>query len=184
MQTVPRAELWAAIVAVRCSSGDIVYVTDHLNLFKRWADRKVVVPGCRNQDLWHLFWQAIRSHDGRVDIRWTKSHTTAEDVLGGQTSVQDHTGNEAADTLAGLGADMHQVAAEQVTQLRKHDGLALQVMKRLVAVNIEAVQASKGPGLDQGPRRPPSGARVRRCPLGELVRRSTHSLEHSNSGSR
>ena len=179
-QTVPRAELWAAIVAIRCTSGDIVYVTDHLNLYRRWALKKGLVPRGTNQDLWHLFWQAIRLHDGLVTIRWTRSHTTADDVLSGQTSVQDHTGNESADTLAGLGAGMHQPDPSLIDQVRKHDGLALQVIKRLVAVNIEAVQASKGLGPDQGPGRPPRGARARGCPLGELVRRSTHSLKHSN----
>ena len=180
LQTVPRAELWAAIVSIRRSRGDIVYVTDHLNLFTRWENRQVVVTGSANQDLWHQFWCAIREHDGQVGVRWTKSHTTAEHILSGQTTVQDHTGNEVADTLAGLGADMHQLEGDQVREIRKLDGLALQVMRRLVAVNIEAIQASKGLGPDQGPERRPCGTRARRRPLGELVRVSSHSLKRSN----
>ena len=158
-------------MAIRRSTGDIAYVTDHLNLFTRWEDRKVEVHGSANQVLWHLFWRAIREHEGQVGVRWTKNHTTAEHILSGQTTVQDHTGNEVA---------MRQLEGDQVSDIRKLDGLALQVMRRLVAVNIGAIRFSKGLGPDQGPERRPCGTRVGTRPLGELVRRSSHSLKRSN----
>ena len=182
LQTVPRAELWAAIVAINISTGNIEFVTDHLKIYQRWAAKKVFVPGSRNQDLWHQFWQAIDEHDGDVKIRCTKSHTSGDDVLAGITNVQDHTGNEAADALAGIGAEMHCLSTEHVSEVQKIDEQALKVLKRLVAINIEAVNAAKALGPDLSPPKQPKGERLGRCPLGVLVQRSTHKLQSSRSG--
>eukprot|EP00972_Heterocapsa_arctica_P105085 15483901-Heterocapsa_arctica.AAC.1 len=63
---------------------------------------------------------------------------------------------------------MNQLDQDVVESVIKGDGLALQVIKRMVAINLEAMEATRGQGLDQRPTRQLKGRRLRGCPLGAL----------------
>ena len=54
LQTVPRAELWAAIVAIKHSQESMVFYTDHLLIFRKWKLGPSSTAKSKNQDLWQL----------------------------------------------------------------------------------------------------------------------------------
>ena len=145
-QTVPRAELNAAIMALkRCR-----YATKPIRL---WVDCKGILDGFEagennipqtNVDLWKGLWAVVHEIRVKVEMRkvW-RAHATVEDHAVGLLSTLEFFGNAAVDRLAGHAAAEHQVSELIKEQLDQVDGRAWNIQTRLVEAQLAHAKAYK-----------------------------------------
>lgn len=148
-QTVPRAELFAAIAGVEGQC----WQTDDQS-FSAWTvDAKYVSEGWARKDTTRKssfgrsfgagantdLWQAIEAPGVEARLpapKWVKSHCTLEDVCAGKLSFEDYFGNGMADVAAGVAADFvavpDQIAKVATRELR---------IAFLVAIRIGIIEA-------------------------------------------
>jgi hypothetical protein len=73
VQTIPRGELQAATIALAHTKGDVRLLTDAAYVVKGFAKGPEGQHEC-HADLWHEFWQAVKSRSGSVVVHKIKSH--------------------------------------------------------------------------------------------------------------
>eukprot|EP00973_Karenia_brevis_P076886 10678285-Karenia_brevis.AAC.1 len=73
--------------------------------------------------------------DREVTVRKVDAHISDEDFIRGARDIadEDFVGNKYADVLAGKGAALHQVSPTEVRNTASADGMAVNILKRLVA---------------------------------------------------
>ena len=144
-QTVPRAELWAGIMAQDASkasevAGTIETLSDSLYYVKGAADvsKSADVTERKNADLWEA-WLDVQSPTHAV--RKVKAHAEAE-VLSGDITVRDYLQNALADAAADAYADViiDKLAWQHV---ERAEGIAYLVAMRLAVLEREAREAMK-----------------------------------------
>ncbi len=149
--TVPRAELWAAILAVRGAPPgstvalriDAAYVVKGL---RSSACREALAFGT-NGDLWNLLLDTIQQRALQVEPHKVKADAEKQ-VLLGEVELQHFLGNVLADAGAGAAAEnaVNNLVAQDVSQW---EGRAFLIAKRLAA--IEAGIWSSAPCLVPAP---------------------------------
>ena len=148
LQTVPRAEHYAALRAVQVAAHPAEIVSDHLSLVKtgRQLSSLCELGASRQASIW----RQIRHDLGQSEspnFRWTSAHRSLDDVLPlGAAEVFDFVGNEWADYFAKLGSQSHAVPQVLVDvhksrlQVARKDGEAFAWMVQAAARKAEQLQ--------------------------------------------
>jgi hypothetical protein len=156
--TVPRAELWAAILAVRSASvgstlaihPDALYV--HRGIIAP-ADGKKRLESGRNGDLWTLLFSAVREKNVKLLSRRVSSHLDGEMVLAGEVNITDFVGNLLADIGAGIPTDGSGHAAES-RYMEMWEARAFLVARRLAIIEAQIWQRGEMLVPEPAPREP------------------------------
>ena len=175
-QTVPRAELYAMVVAVENTNP-----CHELHIF---SDSKINVDlydkgtgGClnaENSDLWDRMWRAIAGRTAVLRISWVKAHCTIEQLSRGETTEEHFVGNAVADALAAVAAHAAQVPfAEAEAYL-----WAVHVTKRLQQRHIKILTLQ-----GKRPKAVPKASRLQEPDaFASAVLRSNHVIQLSEAG--
>ena len=128
-QTNNRAELTAALAAVRSHAGPVEVRSDSQYVVSQAAQllRGEKVHPKANVDLWKEMEQEIGARQSSdLVFTWVKAHTTLRDVEKGRTTAQNKCGNDAADALASAAAQQHEAPAGLMAaaQRRKRHAVA------------------------------------------------------------
>ena len=117
VQTVYRAELFAALVALEVFRGDLEIVSDCKGVVdeaERIRAGGKVSPTSKHTDLWARYRDALKAHGIRqVLVRWVPSH---EEEGSDRISPDDKAGNDHADRLANAHAKLIGPTARQGKQ--------------------------------------------------------------------
>ena len=150
-QTVPRAELTAAIRVLDNISGepglvelmsDCAYVVKGFRKVKDSKGNKKTWPK-GNRDLWEELVEAMKEKEEvgfTVSIDKVKAHADLVDIMVGRISWADFSGNCMADAFAAEAAAMHAVKREENKRIREVDEQAWQIQDRIIATTIDAMQ--------------------------------------------
>jgi hypothetical protein len=152
-QTVPRAELAAAEFAVKIITSEDPLPFDRT--LELHADCSLVCRGLEKGEghclasptlasAWGPLWAALRASGGALCIKPVKVRAHSDKTRAAfQQQEPHHTfGNMVADTLAGRGAAMHELAEKPAYQARAIDDKARLVMRRLVAITLQDAAAN------------------------------------------
>ena len=141
LQTVPRAELFAGIMALEilnlygvAGPGAVVIFSDNqcfVDLANSDRSRSLATG---NADLWQRYWTAFDFLRVEVDIRKVKAHLTAVDVWAGRATWRQYIGNSAADALAGEAAKRCAIKPAIIDSYVKMNEVGRLVRERLMAV--------------------------------------------------
>ena len=134
VQSVPRAELYAAVQAIEgCSSADITLVSDN-KYFVDGTDKEWRKVQCApHADLWQRWFEAVELKSS-VTVHKVKSHGTAEEIKSGLIPWDYYVGNAYADVLANEGAARAAVPDALAAEVHALDSMAWQIQSRLVAI--------------------------------------------------
>ena len=105
-------------------------------------DRSFSAVGA-NGDLWDEYFATIHDNNLSVQLFKIKSHLTFNDILAGEISVQDFTGNEAADAFAKRGAQIWAVPPEEKREINVLRRQAWRVGMRLAYAVGDVVEKHK-----------------------------------------
>ena len=183
IQSVGRAELFAAIRILEMTEGQMVLWTDYKALVTGYEKGRNYTIGCsRMADLWYRFWAAVDARPGGpqyVTIKKIKAHQSLAAVREGSApcTLRQWLGNRKADSLARIGADEHAVSDEVVKRVKLHTEMATLFLRRMLVVMKHV--------LDSAPQTPPRPKRIakrekwprRRERLKANLRASGHDLE-------
>ena len=118
-QSVGCAEIFAAAMAIRHAEPlqHLIIATDYDRLVKGWHKGLYAYTGPRSKcaEAWKVFW--AQTTDFGVDyisVRKVPAHRPFADVGRGIITFSDWIGNQQADEMARLGADLHPDNAEVV----------------------------------------------------------------------
>ena len=140
IQSVGRAELYAAIRLLETTAGQLVLWTDYKSLVDGFARGRRYTLGCsRMADLWARLWEAVDARPGgaeHVQIKKIKAHQSLASVRAGAAdcSMQQWLGNRQADILARRGADEHKLPDEVVSRVELHTRMATLFLRRMIIV--------------------------------------------------
>ncbi len=148
--TVPRAELWAAILAARSApqGGSVALQIDAAYVVKGMApNRQASLCAGANGDLWCLLIATIQQRSLSVTATKVKAHAESQ-VLVGTVEMEDFLGNALADAGAGAAAEVavNTVEAQEASLWQER---AFLVARRLAI--IEASLWQEGPRLVPAP---------------------------------
>ena len=175
VQRVGRAELVAVTQLLATTAGPM----------KVWVDYQAVVDGftrgpthtmtSRMADLWVEFWDALEARPGgkaAISIAKVKAHV-AEDVARQQGCIRTWHGTRLADIQAGMGADLHQIPANVVKQVKLHTEMADLFLRRMAVIlsSVVELDADKVPGPERIPK-----WKLRRRALTRAILYSGHQL--------
>ena len=153
--TVPRAELWAAIMAARATP---MHGTLSLRIDASYVVTGMRDSGCHqartkgsNGDLWCVLFDTIQSRQLCVEPVKVKAHAESQ-VLLGQVDVEDYAGNLLADAGAGV------IAEDAVETVAAHDVSLWETRAFLTAKRLAVIEASL---WGDGPRMVPAPAPLR-----------------------
>jgi len=140
-QTVPRAELYAVIMAVEHTNGPIQVYSDCKYVVDGYHRGKDSTIHGSNGDLWVRLWAACAARAcGEVKLTKVKAHTSQADEDTGLITRFHREGNEYSDKYAGLGAQLNQVPQECIDRVHAVDLKAKWVIRRLLAINMACVK--------------------------------------------
>ena len=90
-QTVPRAELYAVLVAVERSdpAAALTVVSDSEVNVKLYAKGELATANAANHDLWTRLWNAKHRRSASLTIKWCKGHADGEHLAKGIISHID-----------------------------------------------------------------------------------------------
>ena len=116
--------------------------SDYLPLVKSFRQPRAQVLATSNMtDLWVRIWAALDDRSpGRIEILWTKSHSTAQQRAQHAIDSDEHFLNWCADFFAGWAAREGGPTSEQVDLTSFVDRIASAVLDRLLAIHREVVQ--------------------------------------------
>ena len=155
VQTVPRAEITAALNLLRTlqgSPGDIHMVSDCKLVVDGFAEKMntTTVEAARrfpcsdaNQDLWQevVDMTAARTKKGyRTWITKVKAHVEEFHILADIVSWDDFVGNEFADAFAKIGAEINQLEKSEVDRVKQVDREAWTIQSRIIVTNMDALK--------------------------------------------
>lgn len=133
--TVPRAELWAAVLSARAAPHgssitlrvDATYVVNGMK-----PDRQEILRRGGNGDLWTMLIDTIRRRSLDIVAEKVKGHAEKQ-VLQGLVTLEEFLGNVLADAGAGAAAEfaIPQLAAQDVSQWQ---GRAFLIARRLAII--------------------------------------------------
>jgi ribonuclease HI len=170
LQSVPRAELRAAVEIARCTSGSLDVWTDCSYVHKGIAE---IATRCRHgsshADLWCELRAEIR---GGLSFHKVKAHATEGHFATKETNGLAYVANEMADALANLGAKEHQYPRGAVEQVHAADARAGAVLNHLLAVGGFLAEQ----GLEKQPKRPV--ARRKACVVRLLAQATAGTTHH------
>ena len=141
--TVPRAELWAAVLSAQAAphGGDWLLRSDAAYVVKGIHAHGVTqsLKEGQNGDLWTLLDDTLRRRSLRVQVAKVKSHAEKQ-VLAGRLGVEDFIGNLLADAGAGIAAEssVDGLAAQHASLWETR---AFLIAKRLAVLEAEAWEA-------------------------------------------
>ena len=148
---VPRAELWAAILAARAATAgqritiqvDAAYVVKGLS----GKTNQMALKAGSNGDLWTALLDLVQAKSLDIHVCKVKSHAEIQ-VLLGEVSLEAFLGNVLADAGAEVAAEnaVHSHAAQDLSQW---EGITFLVARRLAV--IEASLWDEGPRLVPAP---------------------------------
>ena len=149
VQTVPRAELTAAVETLRAVEGlggDVELVSDCKSVTDGFQSRKADgrQKSGANLDLWDELMELIekRKLDGfEVKVRKIRAHVTEWHVEAGLIDWPDFVGNEFADAHAKAAAVLRQIPRKRAKEVGEVDKLARSIQSQIIATNIDAIAA-------------------------------------------
>ena len=141
-QTVPRAELTAALQAIKRSdpSAPLHLISDAAYFVGGWRKGKHQCTQEKNDDLWSQIGQAVKERNASTLVSKVKSHPTKEDMAEAEHPMRWFLGNAIADAMAQRGADLIALDNEAVQEVIATDAAARRILRRLVATTILAQQ--------------------------------------------
>ena len=132
-QTVPRAELYAAIQALEVAELPEVTLFSDCKYFVDYSSKEPsLLRSAANGDLWDDYLKLTEHRT--VNVVKVKAHCTIEDVRNGIIQWEHYIGNSYADVLAGEGASRGQVSQVIVDEIASLDTMAWRIQDRLVAI--------------------------------------------------
>ena len=137
-QTVPRAELTAACLALEANrSPHLTLIVDASYIIRGFMRGPRNLARFSNPDLWARFWAAVQKRGGRDTLTFekVKSHLTAPEILMGVSPYGSVVLNHAADAFADLASAEVQLPPAIVQEYRTADQRVWAVQKRLLAAN-------------------------------------------------
>ena len=145
-QTVPRAELRAAIEAVAGTVGPVDIFTD-CGMLVRGAARPMS-QWCdgANCDLWLELYTAVSNHRGSVDFIKVKAHDDGTLMRQGRQSPFAFFGNCLVDRLASQGAQQHELPEGWAATVGLVDAKARVVQERLLHISLACTEYNELPG--------------------------------------
>ena len=161
-QTAQRAEVTAAVAALRITDARVQLVTDS-RLVSDGVSR--IASGAspvewRHADLWEVLAGPIRA--GRFRARWVPAHKTAEEYRAARRPESDRLGNAAADQAAGGAAAARAPPPDVVAQRRRQLEDLGQAQRVLAFVELAALRANHEPRGNGRPRVRRTWAGIRR----------------------
>jgi len=158
IQSVPAAETWAFLIALRFAVPPLTFCTDCMFVVQQFraGPADSIAASRSHADIWRLIWARI--HDLGVEsitVEWVKAHTTKKSVELGRTSSRDKLGNDMADELAKKGARLHVIDRQIANKYDRCRKLQAIVAKY---IGIIRYNISLHPIVDAAPVR---GARTR-----------------------
>ena len=142
VQTVPRAELYALqfILSEAIPGSNIEFVTDNKKNCEMFNKGPIAAARSANHDLFKLVFLCISSNHLQVTVRWMPSHL--QDKLRADEhfqipdgiSLNDVTGNQWADDLAGQSATSYELPLNITTPYLYYKNLTRRIQKRLVVI--------------------------------------------------
>ena len=133
-QSVPRAEVYAAVYAIEnCDSEVITLISDNQYFVDTSAKSFKHVQCAANADLWERYFDA-KAIKKEVTVIKVKSHGSCEDVTSGAIPWRHYVGNAYADILANEGAERAAVPYAVVAEVKSLDALAWAIQSRLVEI--------------------------------------------------
>ena len=114
-QTVPRAELHAILLVATLTKDTpepVTVATDALGVYQTFG-RPALWSEHENADLWIALRRTLQGRAAPFYLRWTKSHAINNAKFRRDYDIgwADIVANEAADALAGLGAELNAMLA-------------------------------------------------------------------------
>ncbi len=137
-QTVPRAEAWAAALALHSAADDrtVTIGIDASYVEKGILQRRNLAHG-ENGDIWTLVFSRMDARAGRTEVLNITSHLEDE----GPASIKDSglhwrhiVGNSIADEAATIGEEHIRPCADMAESLRLNEGYVYRVVKRLAVI--------------------------------------------------
>jgi ribonuclease HI len=162
VQTAQRAEVTAALAAVRAVSQPIELVTDSRYVVRSLAS--IAAGACPAEWLHADVWTQLVPHarQGRIRARWTPANKSAEEYARRGLLEEDRAGNAAADKNCGDAAEARLPPAV-IVQQRMECVEALGQAQRVIAfTELAALRANHGNGVAAVPRIKRRWADVRR----------------------
>ncbi len=136
-QSAPRAELFAALWALRHAGGPLTLVSDCEGLVKGWAQQQQQLQQPRRgplADIWREIDRCRNELHFHASVRWVPGHTGHDDVQAGRVQQCDSDGSRLADQLAKAGATVHAVSRETARWVERVDDMAGRMLRLLVCI--------------------------------------------------
>ena len=136
---MPRAELWAAIVAARTAPDqhsltlgvDAAYVVKGMGN----PSARARLSSGKNGDLWSALWELVQRKSLQINARKVKAHGENA-VLQGKMELQDYLGNLLADCGAGAAAE-NAVDTCVAQHISEWETRAFLIAKRLAVIEAD-----------------------------------------------
>ena len=151
-----RCELFALILALHLTAGDVVIATDCASVLRRakFLQSQNFLWDCtfqfENPDLWEMFLDVARKHDGNIQFVKVKAHTNGHT---GQCPVLT-AGNEEVDALAKATAKA--LSSKLVVEFQPYLERAVAVQAHLIATLVSRTNACQLAPFDEDDK-PPAG---------------------------
>ena len=143
-QTVPRGELRALEIAIRWTTGYIIFVTDCESVAKGWWDGSYHQPSGPQADIWREISDHL-TRQGRdastIIVLQVPSHLEGAEIIQRKIPTWLIEGNEAADCLADEAASEARVPEAERTRVVRVEKKALLVRRRLLRVALRTIRA-------------------------------------------
>ena len=158
-QTVPRAERYAGLWAIKVAPQGVEICSDHLSFVREGSAWDEELAGARglHADIWREIMKRTEGQD-RPKFKWVPAHRELGDVIASpQREIEDCLGNLWADFFAKVGSTMHKVADTMVMAEKAH----ITKCKKTWNFLARAVQIfGKAASVAQDPPRPPRIVKV------------------------
>ena len=151
-----RCELFALILALHLTAGDVVIATDCASVLRRakFLQSQNFLWDCtfqfENPDLWEMFLDVARKHDGNIQFVKVKAHTNGHT---GRCPVLT-AGNEEVDALAKATAKA--LSSKLVVKFQPYLERAVAVQAHLIATLVSRTNACQLAPFDEDDK-PPAG---------------------------
>ena len=174
-QTATRACLAGLIFLLEKTVGPLLVFLDAKYLVDGYEKGRHHQPQGTHADLWHRIGLLVNERPHPVEVRKTKAHIAADQVVRGEADLVQWVGNHWADALAASGARRGQVSSDVRLNVAVLTGRSYNIIKRVTAANAMILELHGDRAGFLRPSRPEG----RTTALSELVKASGHVLSSS-----
>jgi hypothetical protein len=173
VQSVARAELWAAVTFAESTEGTATIYIDASYVVKGWeAGREKTHT--HHHDLWSRLWDRLGTRKGSIKVVKVKAHRGEQAAKEGQ-DLRPFILNEWADQLAGEAALRHEIFPIGIEYLRQLDDTTWKVQRRIARVTK---YIAENPECMPDKEERQAAARVRKKDKRDILRKAFRDTKH------